>query len=521
LSDRAVIGVVAALALIGLLVRLPSFGDSLFGDELSTYFIVTGSSFGHVLYLLEGGHSIDLNPPLYFLVAWLSERLGHSPELLRLPSLLAGVATIPLTYVVGARTVGRPAAIVGAALVALSPFLIFFSTEARPFALLVALCLLSTLSLLRAIETGRIAWWVAYAAFSCAAMYASYTAVFLLAGQFLWAAWSQAEARLRLVLANAAAAIAYAPWLPAVIKDSGSRGVKAFDILSPFSLNAIKVDLGRWSIGQPFTDLKTVPGTIALSLAGAGILLGLLGLGFRAISRSRGSDRVGPPSTGLALVLVLAISTPLGEALYSWLGPHSVWDNRQLLASTPGLALAAGALLTGAGERIRYVASALVIAAFALGAVRMQRDEVRRPNYAGVAGFIDGARKPGDVVLDLPLPTPGPLTNLEAALGNQGIPPSPSFPVLRAGIPSRRAMLHARPYASLPTPPIHSVIQRAERKARGHSLFVVVGQPHAAASTFVPGLLNPRAARLRLVAERSFPGLFPVSVFQYRQRGRS
>src|SRR5204862_4242496 len=116
-------------------------------------------------------------------------------------------------------------------------------------------------------------------------------------------------------------------------------------------------------------------------------------------------------------------------------------------ASSPGLALAAGALLSGCGARLRFLAAGIVLVAFSIGAVKMLDAAVQRPDYAAAAAFIDSSRGPGDPVLDLPLATPGPLTGLEAALTYDGTPPSRRYPVLRAGIPSRRAMLHARPYA--------------------------------------------------------------------------
>ena len=68
-----------------------------------------------MLSLLYGTGKIahaEITPPLSFLLVWLRTRLGHSPELLRLPSLIAGTATIPIVYLVGVRTVGRMAALV-------------------------------------------------------------------------------------------------------------------------------------------------------------------------------------------------------------------------------------------------------------------------------------------------------------------------------------------------------------------------------------------------------------------------
>jgi hypothetical protein len=514
-SEPAMLGLVGGITLVGLLVRLSLFGNSLFGDELSTYSIVSGSSLGHVVYLLEGGHSVDLNPPLYFILAWMAERVGDSAELLRLPSLLAGVAAIPLTYLLGAKTVGRPAAVVGATLVALSPFLIFFSTEARSFALVMLLTLLSTIALLRAIETRRGGWWAAYAVLACATMYTHYTGVFLLAGQFLWAAWTEPRARRPLSVATLAAALAYAPWLPALIEASRSPGVKSIEFLTPFGPDAIRIAIGRWSIGQPYTELKTVPGDLAVVLIAVGTALAFAGLVWRALAAARTGPRL-RPSPGLVLVLVVALATPVGEALYSLLGPHSVWNVRQLNASTPGLALAVGALLTGSGARLRFLATGMVVVGFVIGAVKMLDTDVQRPDYAGAADFIAGDRAPGEPVLDVPLATPGPLTGLEAALTSDGMPPSRRYPVLRVGIPSRSAMLHAPPYAPLATLPNGTVVRQAERIARGRKLFVVIGLAGRPASLIVDALLSQAGGRPVLLADESYPGLAPVTVYVYR-----
>ncbi len=97
---------VATLTTVGLLLRLSSFGDSLYGDEVGSYYVITGHSFGRLIHLLSG-HSLELTPPVYFVLAWVSERLfGDSAQSLKLVSLLAGTATIPLTYTLGRWTVG-------------------------------------------------------------------------------------------------------------------------------------------------------------------------------------------------------------------------------------------------------------------------------------------------------------------------------------------------------------------------------------------------------------------------------
>ena len=140
---------VAGITVVGLLLRLPWFGNSLCGDEVGAFYDVSGHGLGRVIYLLSG-HSPELNPPLYFVAAWASEqRFGTSAESLRVISMLSGIAAIPLTYVLGRWTVGLRAGLAAAAIVALCPFLVFYSSEARPYGLMLVLCLLSTLALLK------------------------------------------------------------------------------------------------------------------------------------------------------------------------------------------------------------------------------------------------------------------------------------------------------------------------------------------------------------------------------------
>jgi Dolichyl-phosphate-mannose-protein mannosyltransferase len=72
-------------------------------------------------------------------LSWIVAQVGDAPELVRVPSLVAGVATVPLVYLLGVRTVDRVAGVVAATWLALSPFQIFDGTESRSYALVTAL----------------------------------------------------------------------------------------------------------------------------------------------------------------------------------------------------------------------------------------------------------------------------------------------------------------------------------------------------------------------------------------------
>ena len=249
--------IVAAITVVGAAMRLVVLHDSLFADELSTYWIISGRGLGGVISTVHT--DAEITPPLYFVLAWLTTRLDLTAEMLRAPSFLAGVAAIPLVYLLGLRTVGRAAALVASAITALPPFMIFYSTEARGYELMVVLVMLSTLALLAAVDDRRARWWVAYAAASCAAVYTHYTAVFALAAQLLWLLWAHPEARRAALLANLGAALAFLPWITGLIADLNSPTTKILGGLQPFNLDSLRTTLEHWSIGYP-SDHCVAPG---------------------------------------------------------------------------------------------------------------------------------------------------------------------------------------------------------------------------------------------------------------------
>src|SRR5918992_3043068 len=94
--SRITVASVALLTVVGAGLRLALLGDSLVADELSTRWMVTAGGPWDVIAKVDT--DAEITPPLSFLASWLTTRIALEPELLRLPSLLAGVATIPLVY---------------------------------------------------------------------------------------------------------------------------------------------------------------------------------------------------------------------------------------------------------------------------------------------------------------------------------------------------------------------------------------------------------------------------------------
>jgi mannosyltransferase len=110
-------------------------------DEAFTARIVRGD-FGA---MLDGVRHSESTPPLYYALAWLWEHVfGWHEAGLRSLSALFGVATVPAAYA-AARTAfaSERAGLIAAALFAVNPYLVWYSQEARAYALLVLLCTLA------------------------------------------------------------------------------------------------------------------------------------------------------------------------------------------------------------------------------------------------------------------------------------------------------------------------------------------------------------------------------------------
>ena len=520
------VGGITALAIA---LRLSSFGASLFGDEVSSYGIVSGHGPGTIVDLVRS--DLENSPPLFYLLAGAGERLAGAPEGLRLPSFIAGVAAVPLTYLLGAWTVGTRAALAGAALVAVSPILIFYSGLGRGYSLAMLLGLLSTLALLRALERRAWGWWAAYAAFAAAALYTHYTVVFVLIAQFAWAFFAHPDSRRALLAASAAAAALFLPWLPGLREDSGSP-TYLYDLLNPLDLEVARETLVSWAVGHPVLETDLI-GAAGLALVAAGFALGAAGL----VLDRRGNAGSWRPSRDTTLVIALALALPVGAGVYSLLGSE-IFTARNLIPSWPGLALALGALLTAGRASLAIPALALCLGGIGIGTVKMQDADNRHPDYQAVAEFIDESGPAASPIAELTPSGWGPQTALEAALGDPHEARPGGHPVLQLsavggqGWPSvaeRHRYMHSKETVLVWSPltrhrssPEQAV--RVARLAQDDTFFFVGFEQIPSAFGLLPGgppgdFTEALPPGYRVVETRDFPGFndYAPRVYVFRR----
>lgn len=178
----------------------------------------------------------DIHPPgYYWLLAGWRALAGATEFALRLPSALAGVLAAAFAGALARRLYGRLAAVVAAALVALNTFAIYYSQEARMYALLALWAAASLWAFVRLLETARqpgrmaLGWAAALGLFNAAGLYTQYAFPLVMIAQgalaVWWLLWDAAALGLRAALrtmavyaaANLLALALFLPWLPTAL----------------------------------------------------------------------------------------------------------------------------------------------------------------------------------------------------------------------------------------------------------------------------------------------------------------
>jgi hypothetical protein len=408
----------------------------------------------------------EISPPLYFLAAWLFHQLGSAPELIRLPSLIAGTASIPLAFLAGRLSLSNTAGVVAGAVMAFNPFMVFYSTDGRAYTVAIALLLGTTVAMLLAARSGRTLWWVVYGLLTAACMYTHYTTAFVLGPQLLWLLWAYPSARRAALLTNLGAALLFAPWIPSLLEDLHSPTI---DILSALQGNGFDVKrdaVEAWAFGYPYNLIDDVPGRTFVTVA----IVAIAALGLAAIARAtiaRGTRSGGPPrlGRGMALAVIILLSTPLAELLLLGAGGSDLFGARNLNTASGGLALTIGGLVVLAGPIVGTVCGVAVLAVFGIGAARSLEDDVATIDFKDPARLIDERAGQDAVIVDMasPILTPAPLTSIDAYLPQDRTEYRLYLP---EGPP---------PFLHIPPPPA-PLLEQAIHAAAGREMFLISGQ---------------------------------------------
>jgi 4-amino-4-deoxy-L-arabinose transferase-like glycosyltransferase len=188
--QRFLLGLILLLAIAVRLYHLSWYSIS--RDEAFTWLFSQRS----LAYSWTTGMRIETNPPGYFsfMHVWMA-LCGHSETALRLPSAIASFGAVGLVYALGRELLGKPAALVGALIMALAPIELWYAQEARAYAFLQLFVGASLFCLARFLSRPPApAWLAGYAVATTGAIYSHDTAlVYVAACNFavLVSAWGR------------------------------------------------------------------------------------------------------------------------------------------------------------------------------------------------------------------------------------------------------------------------------------------------------------------------------------------
>jgi hypothetical protein len=182
---RAELGMLVGLLIAGLVLRLHGLGEGLWFDEIRTLISYVRLPMGQLITTFDSQNQ----HMLYSIGARTAVvALGESPEALRLPAALFGVASLAALFAFGSMVAGRREALLATAFLTFSYHHVWFSQNARGYTALLLFTILGSAFFLRLLSKEQSAGWghaAAYGALMAFAVYTHVTAVFVVAGHAL------------------------------------------------------------------------------------------------------------------------------------------------------------------------------------------------------------------------------------------------------------------------------------------------------------------------------------------------
>jgi mannosyltransferase len=348
----------------------------------SAYWIDEGLSVGigsHPFFDIPGLLHQDGSPPLYYMLlhVWMGW-VGTTEFATQSLSAIIGLLCVPAAFWAGNVMMGRRVAWAAAAIAAVDPFLTLHAYEARMYALLVLLGILTSTAFVLAYVQRRRVWRPVFGVLLALMLYTHNWALFFGAAcavAFGWLLWKSPAADRRGMLRDGAigfgvTAVLYAPWLPTLAYQAKHTGAP-------------------WSIRPMFDELIFGTGT---TIGGRGPSVALALAAGVAISAMAREKRLRDLRTVQTLLIVFA-----GAVLFAFVASQlsPAWAARYLSVALGPLMLFSAAVLCNA-DRLGMWALAIFIVICALP----QPVHLTEPSDEKVVAQDVGAfMEPGDLVV--------------------------------------------------------------------------------------------------------------------------
>jgi uncharacterized membrane protein len=255
-----------AIFLLALVLRLINLGGrNLWYDEAFAV-LYAEKSFSAILYgtitQVEGA-AADVHPLLYyfFLHLWMG-LFGQSPFIVRLPSVIFGLASIVLAFSIGQRLFDPDAGLLAAVITAIAPFHINYSQENRMYSLLCLLSLLTVYFFIRCWKGDGYGNWLGFILAATLSLYTHNLAFLVILALDLFVLLTRRWRLVKpLIVSHLAFGLLFSPWLTVIFSQFGKirqaywvppPGLKElvqtlilfhFDLLPPMPLGLVSIIL--------------------------------------------------------------------------------------------------------------------------------------------------------------------------------------------------------------------------------------------------------------------------------------
>lgn len=407
--------VVCALAAI--LRAITAYHGGIWADESFLVLIIRLPSWAAMLDFLRFHES---HPPFFYVLMRLWAALfGPADEVLLVLPVIIGTALVPAVYRCAERLFNQRVAILSATLVAVSPSLIEYSAQLRPYGLLPLLTLGACYGLARAIADGGFSHWGGYIAFTTLLLYTHNWGWLIVLGQVVTVcsvALSEASFRRRwreVLAAWFAIGIFFLPWVPAFLYQTQHAGH------SPVVIRSLSQFLGFATLAVPgsvllslFSSFSDRPFAMAVSVMLGLMIAVAIGLSrkgqFSNLESTRGALPGKLSKSWIAMrVFILVPSTALLAAIAISPRTNMVLP-RCLVMLAPLVIVSASAFaeraIRNTESRLVLASTAGVLAWFTATCIACDESLIRsvRSNAREIAAAVNASLRPGDLLIVAP-----------------------------------------------------------------------------------------------------------------------
>lgn len=330
------------------------------------------------------------NGPLFNILLAIWIRLAGISEIaVRFPSAIAGTLSVPLIYLLTRRLAGPTTGLLASGLLAISPYHVWYSQEAKMYSLVVLFGLGSTICLIEALERNRWRWWAAYAILTTLMFYTHVATVLVFVAQSLYVVGTHRVWRGRERGWLVAAAVLTLPYVPIAIW--------ALRVIGG-GVQTWQPDVSLWKAARIFGVKFAVNRTdAAVELRGAVLYIALAIGGAVALAACRRRERWWLLAVSLSLVPIVG--------LYLVSLRQSVFSDRYAIVALPAyLLLVAAATVWLLRHRLLWPLGALVLfllLVFAWGPLRdvNRSAAAQKEDWRSAYAWVAERAEPGDVML--------------------------------------------------------------------------------------------------------------------------